>query len=497
MAAVIKFRLPVLASLLVCSLTCRLIGLAADQCLVCHESMSDKPSTLFKNDIHHQKGITCAGCHGGDASAEEMEKAMNKDAGFIGVPRGNAVSAVCARCHANAETMRHLGSGLPTNQLEGLETSAHGMLSTKGGERIVQCTSCHDAHGIVSVRNPRSPVYPLNVVKTCTRCHADAAFMKTYNPSLPVDQLEKYRTSVHGIRNAGGDPKPAECASCHGSHDILPANDVRSRVYPTNLPVTCGGCHSNAEYMKGYGIPTDQFEKFSRSVHGVALLQKHDLGAPACNKCHGNHGAIPPGIASISKVCGTCHALNADLFSSSPHKKAFDDRKLPECETCHGNHDIVAATSKLLGTAPDAVCTRCHTAELLPKGFRVAAVMRELIDSLEVSEAAAQGKVIEAEQKGMEVSDAKYSLRDVRQARLEARTKVHSFNEAQFKEVVDKGLATASSIREEAQAAVSDYYFRRLGLGVSTLIITVVAVALYLFIRRLEKNPARKESSTQ
>ena len=65
--------------------------------------------------------------------------------------------------------------------------------------------------------------------------------------------------------------------------------------------------------MKEYGIPTDQYEKYSKSVHGVALLQKHDLGAPACNKCHGNHGATPPGVESISKVCGTCHALNADL----------------------------------------------------------------------------------------------------------------------------------------------------------------------------------------
>ena len=204
------------------------------------------------------------------------------------------------------------------------------------------------------------------------------------------------------MRNAKGDPKPAECASCHGSHEILAASDVRSRVYPTNLPGTCAGCHSNTEYMKQYGIPTDQFEKFSKSVHGVALLQKHDLGAPACNKCHGNHGATPPGIESISKVCGTCHALNADLFSSSPHKRAFDERKLPECETCHGNHEIIAATDKLLGTAPGASCSRCHSKTQFPKGYEVAKVMRSLIDSLEASEVRARNLVDEAEQKGME-----------------------------------------------------------------------------------------------
>ena len=83
--------------------------------------------------------------------------------------------------------------------------------------------------------------------------------------------------------------------------------------------------------MKEYDIPTNQYEEFTKSVHGVDLLEKHDLSAPACNSCHGNHGAIPPGVESISEVCGTCHALNAELFQASPHKKAFDEHNYPEC----------------------------------------------------------------------------------------------------------------------------------------------------------------------
>ncbi len=314
--------------------------LAQDKCLSCHEStVGGKPVELFKSDVHHAKGISCAGCHGGNSKVEDMEQAMDKKAGYIGVPKGDEISKACANCHANVEKMRALHSTLPTDQFANLQESVHGKLATNGKEKIAQCTTCHHAHGIVSVRNPASPVYPLNVVKTCTKCHADPAFMRTYNPSLPVDQLDKYRTSVHGTRNAKGDPKVAECANCHGSHDIRDAKDTKSRVYAVNIPSTCSHCHSNAEYMKEYGIPTDQFDKFSKSVHGIALLQKHDLGAPACNSCHGNHAATPPGIESVSKVCGTCHALNADLFASSPHKKAFDDRKLPECETCHSNHE--------------------------------------------------------------------------------------------------------------------------------------------------------------
>jgi Cytochrome c554 and c-prime len=338
------------------------------------------------------------------------------------------------------------------------------------------------------VNDPQSPVYPLNVVKTCTSCHSNATIMKTYNPSLAVDQLEKYRTSVHGMRNAKGDPNVAECASCHGSHNIRSHTDAKSRVYPLNIPKTCAECHSNPEHMKPYGIPTDQYEKFAGSVHGKALLIKQDLGAPACNSCHGNHGAAPPGVESVSKVCGTCHALNADLFSSSPHKKAFDDLGLPECATCHGNHDIEPATSAMLGVSDEAVCSQCHSPTDYPKGYATALDMRTLTDSLVASEDSARALVHEAEQKGMAIGEAKFTLRSVRQARLESRTEVHAFNDTRFRNVVTKGFAAASIVRRDAEGAISEYYFRRIGLGIATLIITLLVIVLYLYIKRLEQH---------
>jgi predicted CXXCH cytochrome family protein len=486
-----KQYLYIIAAAIIAAFAPKSVVFANDSCLGCHLTTGDTPSALFKHDVHYRKGISCAGCHGGNASAEDMEQAMDKKAGYRGVPTGDDISKACAACHSSREKMKSFGSSLPTNQWEFLQTSVHAKLSLKGKEHIVQCTTCHNAHGIVSVKSPSSPVYPLNVVKTCTRCHADIAFMRSYNPSLPVDQLEKYRTSVHGTRNAKGDIKTAECASCHGSHDIRPAKDVKSKVYASNLPGTCAACHSNVDYMKSYKIPTDQYDKYSKSVHGIALLQKHDQGAPACNNCHGNHGAIPPGVESISKVCGTCHALNADLFSSSPHKKAFDDRKLPECETCHSNHEIIAATEKLLGGTPEAVCSRCHSERQNSKGYLAAKTMRGLIDSLDTEEMRAQKLVDEAEQKGMEISEAKFKLRDVRQARLQSRTMVHAFNEEKFNTIVESGLRTTVLIDEESSSAIHEYFFRRIGLGVSTMILTLLAASLYIYVKRLEKNKDR------
>lgn len=470
-------------------------GKGQDQCFTCHQTVGDDHATLFSHDVHYSKGISCAGCHGGNPAATEMEQGMDPKAGYIGVPKGDSISMVCANCHSNQEKMKSYGSTLPVNQWEMLQTSVHAKLTVTGKEHIAQCITCHNAHGIVPVKNPASPVYPLNVVKTCGKCHSDPAYMRDYNPALPVDQVEKYRTSVHGMKNAKGDPKVAACANCHGSHGIRAAKDAKSAIFAVNIPQTCAKCHGDAAYMKEYGIPTDQYDKFTRSVHGAALLQKHDVSAPACNDCHGNHGAAPPGIESVSKVCGTCHALNADLFSASPHKKAFDDLSLPECETCHGNHEILPATDQMLGVTQDAVCSQCHQAGDTSKGFAVARIMRNLSDSLSASEQHAIALLQDAEQKGMEVSEPKFKLRDAHQAKLQSRTAVHTFNEAKFRDVITGGLKTAAAVSVQGQEAIDEYYFRRWGLGVATIIISLVAIALYLVIRRIEKRQAANQAA--
>jgi predicted CXXCH cytochrome family protein len=464
-----------------------------DKCFSCHSDLGSSPAELFQNDIHHLAGLTCSDCHGGDNKSEDMDEAMNKSKGFIGVPKGNQISEICSRCHSDSSFISKFDKNLHTNQMELLNNSVHGKLSLNGTDRIVQCITCHNAHGIVSVKNPKSPVYPTNIPQTCNKCHGDAKFMRSYNPELPVDQLQKYRTSEHGILNAKGDPKPAQCVSCHGSHGILSTKDVQSPVYVANIPKTCSKCHSNKEYMKSYGIPTDQYDKYLKSAHGIALYQKNDLSAPVCNSCHGNHGAMPPGLTSISKVCGTCHALNAELFSGSPHKKAFDKNNYPECETCHGNHEILPVNDNLLGINKGAICIKCHSPSENINGYKAASLMKSWLDSLALQDTLARSLIFEAEQKGMAVEEAKYELRDIHQAQLQSRTVLHSFNEQKFKEVVDKGFTSSKDVIAEARSAIHEYYFRRVGLGISVLIISFLIVILFLYIKRIEKQSPSKD----
>jgi len=458
-----------------------------DECLNCHKEMDSEPANLYVTDVHYSKNISCSACHGGDSKSDDMDIAMSKEKGFIGVPARSTRYEVCIKCHANQETMKNYGSKLPANQYENLKNSVHFQPSYNNEGPIADCVTCHSVHNIKKVKDPESKVYPINIVSLCGSCHSDADFMKNYNPGLPVDQVVKYKTSVHGRMNVKGDPNVAECASCHGSHDIYPVKDSRSHVYKTNIPEVCSSCHSNSKLMSKYKLPSDQYDSYVNSVHGVALLQKGELSSPSCNDCHGNHGAVPPGVESISKVCGTCHVLNMELFEQSPHKKAFDENDFPECETCHDNHAVMHPTDKMVGIQEGSVCMDCHSNDADDNGFIAADDMKKLLDSLSAEDESTKRILAEATQKGMDVSDAEYSLKDVRQILIQSRTSIHAFDISKFKEAISPGFEIIGKSKKAGIDAVDDFYFRREGLGIATLIVTILVIGLYFKIKKMEK----------
>jgi predicted CXXCH cytochrome family protein len=482
-----KLKYVLTAALLLILKSNNLVAQSNDQCFNCHSDMDDEKAALYKTDVHHSKGISCSGCHGGDSSSDDMDIAMSKEKGFIGVPSRSDRYQVCVKCHANEQKMKSYGSNIPTDQYENLKNSIHFQPSFDNQGPMADCITCHSVHDIKGVKDPLSKVYPTKIVALCGSCHSSAEFMKHYNPALPVDQVAKYKTSVHGNLNEKGNPDAAECASCHGSHEIQPVKDSRSLVYATNIPSVCSKCHSDAKLMAKYKIPTDQYKNYVQSVHGIALLEKGDLSSPSCNDCHGNHGAVPPGVESISKVCGTCHVLNMELFEGSPHKKAFDKHNYPECESCHGNHLVEPATDAMVGTQKPAVCVRCHSSEENTKGFLVAGEMKQLIDSLKTKDSKTKAILDEANQKGMDVSDATFSLKDVRQVLIQSRTTIHAFNLDKFKEQIDQGFTIVNKAEITGEEAIDEFYYRRVGLGISTIVVTLLVIGLYIKLKKVEK----------
>jgi cytochrome b subunit of formate dehydrogenase len=108
------------------------------------------------------------------------------------------------------------------------------------------CVDCHGEHLILEPKNPSSPVNVANVSsETCGRCHGSARMARLYD--LPADRVPSYADSYHGLALKGGKLTAANCASCHGVHNIFKSADARSTVNAANLPKTCGQCHQGAD----------------------------------------------------------------------------------------------------------------------------------------------------------------------------------------------------------------------------------------------------------
>jgi cytochrome b subunit of formate dehydrogenase len=79
---------------------------------------------------------------------------------------------------------------------------------------------------------------------TCGSCHGNVRLNSRFG--LPSDRMISFDSSFHGLAAKAGMQTVANCASCHGVHDILPSSDPKSTINPKNLPKTCGRCHPGA-----------------------------------------------------------------------------------------------------------------------------------------------------------------------------------------------------------------------------------------------------------
>ena len=392
---------------------------AADTCAACHAALDDPrlsapaAPAAAEADVHRVQGITCAGCHGGDPTAEDAAEAMDPKRGFRGKIAATAVPEMCGSCHA------------------------------------------------------------------------DAAFMVRYGPNIPTDQLAQYRTSRHGLALAKGDGNVAVCTSCHGAHGVRPATDARSPVYPSRIGERCGACHGDATLMARYGIKGDELAEYKKSVHYAALTQRNDLSAPTCNDCHGSHGATPPGISSVSNVCGTCHLTQRERFDLSPHKEAFAAIEQPACEACHSNHAVLPPSDALIGIGQGQVCGECHAAG--DAGAAAAESVAAALARMHERLAAVGARVQKAERAGMLMEEAQVKLEEAHQGVVLAQVEIHSVDPARVETQAKEVLAAAGVADGLAAAAEGEIRFRRTGLFISLAVIALAMLALIFKIRAMEK----------
>ncbi|MGA2990273.1 MAG: cytochrome b/b6 domain-containing protein [Candidatus Korobacteraceae bacterium] len=210
----------------------------AATCGACHgerqvmalAGMNAAPFHSYEDSIHgklvaggNEKAAVCNDCHG----AHDIRPPSDPQSSIF---RKN-VPQTCAKCH----------------QVEKAEfmASIHGQAVSKGNLHAPVCTDCHGTHLIKTATDPTSSVAAANLSKdTCAQCHDNVKMSQEFG--VVGGRKTSYLNSYHGLATERGSKQAANCASCHGVHNILPSSDPRSTINKANLVHTCGKCHPGA-----------------------------------------------------------------------------------------------------------------------------------------------------------------------------------------------------------------------------------------------------------
>lgn len=335
------------------------------------------PASAAGGDV--PKVLQCLSCHGKEGRKTGEKEGVAPPMVDPGVLERSVHSgSLCTSCHAEAAEIPHREKpGKVTcgscheSEARSYQASIHGIDFLKGEPDVPGCTTCHGKHDVLSVDDPRSVSFSLNIVDVCLGCHEDEKVEMEH--ALPgTEYFKAYRDSVHGmaVKKAGLNVA-AVCPDCHGNHKILPADNPESKVNRLQIPSDCGKCHP--------GIQKD----YDESIHGRGL-RAGIMDSPVCTNCHGEHtiAKITDPSAkvyakNIPSTCGSCHesevissryALPKKRFSTfmdSFHGIALEYgmTKTANCASCHGYHLVLPSSdpqSQVNVNNIPTTCGQCH-----------------------------------------------------------------------------------------------------------------------------------------
>jgi cytochrome b subunit of formate dehydrogenase len=236
----------------------------AATCVSCHGSPHELlPASDPKSRVHHENiPATCGACHGQkyvmEASGHSAQPFASYEQSVHGkaIAAGSEKAAVCTDCHGSHEILAASDSkssifkfNVPGTcakchqsvQQEFMQ-SIHGQAITRGNGQAPVCTDCHGIHSIKAHLDPNSSVAAQNLAQvTCALCHEGVRLSQEFG--FQGRRATTYLASYHGLASKLGSQIVANCASCHGVHNILPSSDPRSTIHRANLVKTCGQCH--------------------------------------------------------------------------------------------------------------------------------------------------------------------------------------------------------------------------------------------------------------
>lgn len=241
-----------------------------------------------------RRAATCIDCHTKDGKGD-MTTMLPRSDPASPVNRANLANT-CGRCHGDPAVMK--GSGITATPFLSYRESVHAQAVSRGNMSAAVCSDCHRSHDVLPASDPNSPIFKFNIPRTCGQCHSgitneyaasvhgqaaargvsqtpvctdchgihSIAQPGVGNASLRTNtcakchegvrlsqefgvagsRVQSYESSYHGLAKRLGSSVVADCASCHGVHNILPSSDPRSMIATANLTQTCGQCHPGA-----------------------------------------------------------------------------------------------------------------------------------------------------------------------------------------------------------------------------------------------------------
>ena len=318
---------------------------ASLSCRRCHSDRQLKSKPVHESLLREEKKgkpFICTGCHGSHYIMPTTPGRIMDDE-----------EKYCMSCHGQDISMQFrsgetMSVKVDISELQGSVHKDH------------TCSDCHfgfstEEHPERSFRTKRD--YKIASSEVCRRCHFDKY-------AMTMD-------SIHHTLLGQGVLKAPVCVDCHGGHSIQ-----SGRAEKILSARRCEKCHSEV------------FNTYLSSVHGKALIDKHNQDVPVCVDCHTAHSMIDPKTfdfrENVPNICANCHAnkeimgrygISTDVvrtYLSDFHGVTLrfykkqreitgkEGRPVAVCTDCHGIHDIVSPRSEDIKANLVKTCLKCH-----------------------------------------------------------------------------------------------------------------------------------------
>lgn len=350
-------------------------AVAVESCSTCHAELSPKLREavlqLEGKDVHARAGLGCVSCHGGDATAKDARSAHRIPDFQAGPTTGEAMAAMCGRCHA-APAASYL-------------KSPHHLANAP---RRPDCATCHGAHGIApaSIALIGEPLCSsCHTVAQARRIHkalndaerevasADLQLAAAGNNSAERARLKAARSQLRGLSHG----LDLLAITRNAANTLVTVDEVRAKAFPRVEAKHWG------RRLRFAGVVLAGVMVVLAAVWGVRALRARKLRLPVPRGRElilvaviGGGLAIAASIAGFrgynyiehdAKFCLSCHTMNSAyaLWEQSGHKDI-------ECHTCHAP-DVMSNLHQLWIYAtrrPDevvkhaeidrSICEKCH-----------------------------------------------------------------------------------------------------------------------------------------